>query len=42
MFQSICLASLGGKPIFIDSIKKNNSKYDSVLRLNIISNKKTV
>ena len=42
MFQSIGLASLNGKPIFIDSIKKNYSKYDTVLRLHVISNKKFI
>ena len=35
MFQSIGLSTLSGKKIFIDSIKKKSSKFDTILRLNI-------
>lgn len=39
MFQSIALSSLTGKLVFADYIKKKTSKYNSILRLNAISNK---
>lgn len=35
MFQNIGLSTLSGKKIFIDSIKKKSSKFDTILRLNI-------
>lgn len=38
--QGISLGLLLGKITYIDSIKKKNSKYDTVLRINIFSNKK--